>query len=600
MRGNEPAARSDNVDDPATYRALVRLLLAYRWASLAVPLVQLFALRLHPNFNTSHVLLLGLTLGINLVLSLGHRWLDQAVRQRPWLLGVDLGFMAGVLALTGGEQSPYILHSFSPVFAAALFFRLRGAAVTAALYALLLAGAGAWAAASRGRSPDLAALVTYGLGVTLVGLLVGYVSALLQRTQVQARRLAAVTRALSESNRELQRAHDQLHLLRSLALGLESATDPVELLERLVEGLVDTLHFRRAVAALYDMETDALTGWLARGGDGTIHNGHALQLPMHLGEEAPRAGMGGVLAQAMQRQSPVVVDDGRSPSGDPEIDAMLGLAECYMVLPLFLRGQPVGILVVDLSCRESLSPEEHSLLEQLALHASISLGSLRLCVGRTRQTAVEAERSRIASDIHDTVSQSLFGLAYGLSACTDMLPDEPEQVALVKRHLQNLQPMVLDALQQVRRVILDILPGDLSRERFVRTLRKQFQALTLNQPVRFEVEVSPRFNRWPLEFRQQLLLMAHECVVNAARHAQASYVQVTLQDDSQHILLTVVDNGTGFDPVQANLLPGLGLEGIRERAEALGGQVSVESNPGQGTTLRIRLPQPYRHRAMAC
>lgn len=583
-----------------SYRALVRLLLVYRWASLAVPLLQLFAPQLRTAPDPSPLFLLALTAAINLVLSLGHRWLDQAVQRRPWLLAVDLGFMAGLLALTGAEHSPYILYSFSPVFAAALFFQMRGAAVAASLYALVLVAVSLTGAISQGRRADLPALITYGLGMALVGVLVGYVSALWARTQSQTRRLAAMARALGESNRELQRAHDQLHLLRNLALGLESATDPAELLERLVAGLVDSLHFRRAVAGIYDAQTDTLTGWLAQGGEGGVPNGHARQLPVYLGTSPPVPhDPPPPVIQAMHRRRTVVVADGRSPTGDPEMDAVWALGGCYILLPLFMRGQPVGLLAVDWSCRDRLSPEEQELLEQLALHAAITLGSLRMCVGRARQSAVEAERSRIASDIHDTVSQSLFGLAYGLSACTDMLPDEPEQVALVKQHLQNLQPMVLDALQQVRRVILDILPGDLSQDRFVRTLRKQFQALSLNRPVRFEVEVSPRFNRWPLELRQQLLLMAHECVVNAARHAQARHVRVTVQDDNQQILLTVMDDGSGFDPMQANLLPGLGLEGLRERAASLHGQMTVESRPGQGTMVQVRIPHPQRHQAVA-
>lgn len=567
---------------------LVHYLLLYRWATLAVPIFLLLTQPAFPGAGGRAVAVLLLALGINGLLSLRRGLLAQMLRQ-PLFLAADLALMAAFLLLSGGEHSPYILHSFTPVFAAAIGFGVRGGGLAGIAYSLLLGGVAAllWPRSQEPTAPLL--LLTYAAGLPLVSVLIGYLTHLWQRTESQAAGLARMGAELAASNRDLTHTNQQLALLRRLTLGLEEAADPEELQEQLLAGLVDGLGFRRAVVALFEPGHRALTGWLSRGGETLRPVSHTASLA--LGDLSPGTEATPPVLQAMTQQQPLTVTDGRAATGVPGVDAVLALGARYEIFPLSLRGEPVGLLLVDWSNRESLPEADRRGLDLLTHHAGVVLGSLRLCIGRAQNLAVSEERTRIASDIHDTVSQSLFGLAYGLDACTQMLPQQPEPVAAVKAQLGELQPLVFDALQQIRGVVMDNLPGDLTRERFRQTLEKQVSLLTIHQPLTVSFDLSPAFESWPPAFRQQLLLIAYEALANVARHASASHAALTLALAEEEIVLTVEDDGRGF-PAGGKYRPGVGLESIRRRVEELGGRLAIGSAEGAGSRLRVRLPQP--------
>jgi signal transduction histidine kinase len=389
-----------------------------------------------------------------------------------------------------------------------------------------------------------------------------------------------------------------LSLMQNLTMALESATDPAELQEQLLDGLIDEFGAERAVVATYNMDVDGLTGWLARGGAEPAERGHAIRLPVDWaatrGDERHTNGHADLdpVTAALVYSEIIHIRDGRAPTTNSTLNGCLSLGTCYTVFPMIMRQQPIGVLLAAWPPGVTPTGAQAATLEMVVRHASVVLGSLRMCIGRAQQTAILEERGRIAADIHDTVSQSLFGLAYGLNACTQMLPDEPEQVALVKQQLREMQPLVFEALQQVRSVIINMVPEDLNRAYFVNALHKQLSALSLGRPLEFSAEVTPEFDRWPQEFRQQLMLITHEGIANIARHAEAHHASVRLQACRTCILLTVEDDGVGFDPPKVARVPGVGLDGMRKRVETLGGQLEIESIPGQGTRLQAQLPLP--------
>lgn len=384
-----------------------------------------------------------------------------------------------------------------------------------------------------------------------------------------------------------------LSLMQNLTMALESATDPAELQEQLLDGLIDEFGAQRAVVATYNQDVDGLTGWLGRGGVESELHGHAIRLPVDWAAESANGQneLDPVTAALVSAQT-IHVTDGRAPTTNPTLNQCLGLGRCYTIFPMIMRQQPIGVLLAAWPPGATPTGSQADTLEMVVRHASVVLGSLRLCVGRAQQTAIVEERGRIAADIHDTVSQSLFGLAYGLNACTQMLPDEPEQVALVKQQLKEMQPLVFDALQQIRSVIINMMPEDLNRTHFVNALHKQLSTLSLGRPLQFSAEVTQEFDRWPQEFRQQLMLIAHEGIANIARHAEARHASIHLQTYGGCILLTVEDDGQGFDPSDVARVPGVGLDGIRKRVETMGGQMEIDSTPGRGTRVQAQLPLP--------
>lgn len=565
-----------------------QFLLLFRWVSLLLPLAYWLAPQWFGGEGGSPVWLVFFLAGLNGMITLFADDINRALMKRPWLLAGDLGLVAVVMATTGGEAGPYYLYSLAPVLAAAFFFGVRGALVGAGAYTVLYGLALTVAHQAPAPAPDLQLVAVQLLGLTLMALVFGYASLLLTQLQDRTEHLTRTSQDLIVSNQDLQGINHQLQLIQSLTLILQSSTDPSELQDQLLAGLVDDMQFRRAVVALYDPDRGALTGWLSRGGPQSLANtravSHAVSLKVALDQ--------GAVAQAMRTRTPLLLDDETLLSDNGALNDALALGRPCLIFPMQLRGQQVGVLLLDLAGRPQMAASGEMALDLLAGHAGVALGSLRLCINRAQRLAVEEERSRIAADMHDTVSQSLFGLTYGLNACAEMLPDQPGPVADVKQHLAELQPLALDALQEIRSVILEILPGEVSRERFVNSLHKQLSALRLGRPVQLTVEVTEDYDSWPLAYRHQLLLIAQEGVANIARHAESRNAWVQLHDSDDRVLLSISDDGIGFDQETAPFLPGVGLGSIRNRIEGLGGFLVTQSDLGVGTRLQLSLPLP--------
>ncbi|MBW7883607.1 MAG: GAF domain-containing sensor histidine kinase [Caldilineaceae bacterium] len=558
-----------------------RFLLAFRWASLApVPIAWLLpGLGWAPSPASVYVFLF--LLAINVVLTRYYQPINQWLRRTPWLLGLDLALLAVILALTGGVASSFYFYTLSPILAAAFFFQLRGGLLAALAFTPLYL-----LAVTVGRAPLAPVEVYLALleifSFYLIAVLFGYPAILLEKLRERTARLAETGHELAASNTNLQHRNQQLHLIQELTLSLQSSVDPAELQEVLLAGLVDEMQFPTAVIALHD-GSGALTAWLSRGGAKTETVAHAAELAL-AGHDCP-------ITRAVATRKTVVVTDAEPPCHLPALDAALAVQGSYVVLPMYLRDVLVGVLLVGAAPDQPLTGTDITSLALVANHASVALGSLRLCIDRAQRLAAEEVRNRIAADIHDTVSQNLFGLAYGLNACNQLLAqDLTTAPAKVQAQLLDLEPLAFSALHQVRSAILGLLPGGMDRARFAAGLRKHMDALRMGKPVHFTVEVVTDFEQWPLELRHQLLLIAQEGVANIARHANAQQAWVVVDSADGVAMLTIRDNGRGFDPAQVTQVSGIGLDGVRRRVDNLGGTLHIQAEPGAGVEIAVAIP----------
>jgi signal transduction histidine kinase len=204
---------------------------------------------------------------------------------------------------------------------------------------------------------------------------------------------------------------------------------------------------------------------------------------------------------------------------------------------------------------------------------------------------VQEERIRFAREIHDTVSQSLFGIAYALDGLARLLPDQPE---VVKIELDQLRQAAEQTRTQVRQSILDIWPSALTADVFQSDLRRFVGQLC--HPGELDLSISVEGNFAALSPRRQrgLYRVAQEALANVAKHAGARHADVRLEVNGGSARLTVRDDGRGFDPAQALARERdrehFGLRGIQERVAALGGTCEFNSRPGQGALVQIAVP----------
>ena len=194
----------------------------------------------------------------------------------------------------------------------------------------------------------------------------------------------------------------------------------------------------------------------------------------------------------------------------------------------------------------------------------------------------------MARELHDTLVQGVAGLILQLEAADSHLEggNTPRGQAVVQQALQRARETLHDA----RRAIQALRPVALEQGTLVEAVGNEVDRFAAASGIQIAYNVDGRPPSLSPEVAQDVLRIVQESLRNARRHAQASEVQVRLAGDAGRFAVTIQDDGVGFDPAQVRGRPGFyGLVGMQERAERAGGNLSVDSAPGRGTTVVLRL-----------
>ena len=273
---------------------------------------------------------------------------------------------------------------------------------------------------------------------------------------------------------------------------------------------------------------------------------------------------------------------------EPEltVGAGLGLASrSGLYASLRARGQLVGLLGVEKRDAFSLSPRDAQLLEGVGEQAALAIDNARL-FRRLRTVGADQERTRIARDLHDRVGQSLAYLAFELDRLVGKADASP-----IKAELEGLRDDVRQAVSEVRETLYD-LRTEVSEQVGLAVVLDEFaQRVRSRSGLAVKLRLDGT-DRLPLTRERELLRIAQEAVTNVERHADATSVIVSLRLRGGEALLEVADDGRGFVKDGAGRLDSYGLIGMRERADAIGAALEIDTAPGRGTTIRCRLRQP--------
>jgi PAS domain S-box-containing protein len=258
-----------------------------------------------------------------------------------------------------------------------------------------------------------------------------------------------------------------------------------------------------------------------------------------------------------------------------------------LVSPMMFAGHLAGIIGIRFTGMRVFGPEEIELTQALAHQAMLAVQLMRLSQ-QSRQAAVEAERNRMARDIHDTLAQGFTGVIVQLEAAADAsskgLARETED------HLRRAADLAREGLGEARRSVRAIRPRALEDSTLCNALEDLIRKLTEGAMMRGEFRVHGEPHTLPAGWDENLLRIGQEILTNALRHAQATEFKARLCFTPTEIRLELRDNGRGFDPT--NRSEGFGLIGIKERVESLGGQFTVQSEIGKGTTALVVVPLP--------
>jgi signal transduction histidine kinase len=253
-------------------------------------------------------------------------------------------------------------------------------------------------------------------------------------------------------------------------------------------------------------------------------------------------------------------------------------------------GQATGRLFV-INGRNYFHKKDLAWLEDIASHIAAGLENIFL-LRHLRARAIEAERSRIARDLHDGILQTLLSIEIQLDVLRRRVPTAPEQAVI---SLTNLQQTVRNEGAELRQTVTDLRPLRVQSADLVDLMRGFAERYRNESTVALDLLIDSTQLRAPDRVCREIFQIYREALNNIKKHAKASHVVVKLSQDDSRLVLVVDDNGEGFS--FAGKFTGdeldrlrLGPISIKERARTVGGVLTVESNPGHGARLTIEVP----------
>lgn len=390
----------------------------------------------------------------------------------------------------------------------------------------------------------------------------------------QAEQLRLAHMQLSARARELATLLDISHAL--------AATLEVQpLLDKILDQMRTMIGYHSAI--LYLVENDGLTAAAYRG---PLPDQHVLGVHIPF---TPVPGCDDLLSC----HRPVVIDDIQAESALAQairhatqvyFPETMQIMRAWMSVPLLINERLIGVLRLDHEESGFFTQHIADLASAIANQAAITIENARL-YAEARKVATLEERQRMARDLHDSVSQALYGIALGAHAAREQVNRAP---AKLSGTLDYILAMSATAVAEMRALVFELRPDSLEQEGLRAALIKQADALRARTGAVVDVVVCDDPDLTP-DGREMLYRIAQEAMQNIAKHAQASHVVLNLQHQDGCVVLEIRDDGVGFDT--NGRFPGhYGLKTMYERALRLRGSLEIDSKLQAGAVIRARIP----------
>lgn len=375
----------------------------------------------------------------------------------------------------------------------------------------------------------------------------------------------------------------ELSLLLEISRNVASTLELQPLLELILDQLKSVVD--STGTAVLTLEGDEL---LIAGQRGPLSADEARQI------RYPVVGLAPVWDRLSRGEAIVIADvRGASPEarvfralvGD-DADTRLAFIRSCLWAPLVVKERLIGLMSITRAEPNAFEPRQIEMAAAIARQAAVMIENARLHA-RAQSLATIEERQRLARELHDSVSQTLFGIRLTAQTARTLLERDPAGAA---SPLDYLLALAEGGIAETRALVFALRPDALATEGLVAALTRQVDSLRL----RYELEVEAALGvepDVPLPVKEALYRIGMEALHNTVKHAKARHVRVSLTRDAGTLSLEVVDDGVGFDPTRA--FPGhLGQVSMRERAEQLDGTLTVRSAPEQGTQITAHIPIP--------
>jgi signal transduction histidine kinase len=282
---------------------------------------------------------------------------------------------------------------------------------------------------------------------------------------------------------------------------------------------------------------------------------------------------------------PVIKEHPRSvgfPAHHPEMVSFLGVpirSAMHQLGQLYLT-EKIGV--------KEFTADDEKIIQMLAAYAAAAIQNARLHEN-THRLAVLEERERIGMDLHDGIIQSIYGVGLALEGALHSIEEDPNDA---KKRIEHSIASLNQAIRDLRAYILDLRPRQMGNEGLMSGLKRLVTEFRANSLTEVVVTGSEK-DLIELHPAQSLALfhICQEALANAAKHAKAKKVEISLWSTDDRVLMEIHDNGKGFDMSTQAASIGHGLANMQTRAQSAGGDVDVSSAPGEGTTILAWVPR---------
>lgn len=262
----------------------------------------------------------------------------------------------------------------------------------------------------------------------------------------------------------------------------------------------------------------------------------------------------------------------------------------WMGALLHARAENIGMLLLFARQPSRFDPAVYPSLQRFANQVAIAVDNARL-YAQSQQLAVEVERSRLSRELHDSVTQFLHSISLHADASARALALQKPETGVENMH--EVQRLARDAMQELRTLIFDLRSTAIQEHGLHGALASYGESVMARSELVVSLEIDYP-NRLPEAVEFELYRIAQEALTNTAKHAYASHVSITLREEflspaARRIRLEVVDDGVGFEVGAAHRHSAIGLSSMAERAAQIGAQLTIDSQPGRGTAVKVEV-----------
>lgn len=366
---------------------------------------------------------------------------------------------------------------------------------------------------------------------------------------------------------------DQLRALQIISSALQSTFDLPHLLELIVDCAKQLTQTEKAILQLVSekspsFELDPTT---------VVVRGCRSEHP----ERWWRKQLESVAYKVIKEGKPVMISPGRGKQD--RISSMV-------CVPLKIRGRSIGILSALNPYPSSFSEEDVILLTIVAGQAAIAIENAKL-FAKNKELVIAVERERIANELHDGIAQSIYNVILSLQVCQRLIsPGNRDVLTRIKRSHE----LARKSLEEVRQCVYNLRPSELERRELVTACKQYLKSIERTSSFSICFAVSGLKRNLSLPIEKAVYRLVQEGITNIAKHAQATQAEVKLRFFKKKLILTINDNGQGFNAskalARARRKGKLGLASMKQRVTELNGEFTIVSRQGSGTKLRAEIP----------